>query len=109
MTKTWCINNNINPEHSSIDDEINMLFKYKITKFDIIHPTGGSGNEIHQSPIWVRPESLEKDCTEHIHVIGHTYNGSIEFNDNYINTDALPHEYVIIDTNTNEYYINKLV
>lgn len=90
VTRTWCNANNIDLNH--IQQSINDLFKYKPNAFRF---TAGRrynnyGDDITQSPIWVRPRSLYIDkIPNYIQVVGHTthdtitgLNGSREWYDN---------------------------
>lgn len=80
VTNTWCENNNI--DLNNLEESINTLFKedtYSI-RFNSINPNGKSmsmsdpyGDNVYQSPIWVRPASLIHDgLGDYIHVVGHT-------------------------------------
>lgn len=81
VTKTWCENNKIDLEN--IEQSINDLFKYKPLSFRF---TPGEnydvyGDEICQTPIWIRPKSLLKDQLPHyIQVVGHTPQDEIVIN-----------------------------
>lgn len=107
VSETWCLDNGINYTTDYIADEINELFKHRRVAFDI-NRGGGYGNEIYQSPVWIRPGSLYNDSVDFMNVIGHTSGGRIKETDKYILTDALPNEYIIIDTKTNKTEIKKL-
>ena len=37
----------------------------------------GYGDDVTQSPIWVRPSSLNQDAYDMIHVVGHTHQKAI--------------------------------
>lgn len=70
VTKNWCHNNGINVEHPA--EGINELFGMKRSAFCF---TGMNpyGDDITQTPIWVRPESLMQDAIENFtQVVGHT-------------------------------------
>src|SRR5690606_36257111 len=60
VTKTWTENNNIG---KNIERDINNLFKYKPNAFKFTMGKHHSvyGDDVEQSPIWVRPYSLRKD------------------------------------------------
>lgn len=66
------------------------------------------GDDVTQSPIWVRPDSLQEDMLQpYRHIIGHTEQYSITFSINLILIDALAHrQYLIIEDN--EIRIGKL-
>ncbi len=74
VTKTWL--NNVGYDYEEkIDIFINDLFKYKPQnfKFTIGNNLSGYGDDICQSPLWVRPNSLIKDCVDgYNQVVGHT-------------------------------------
>lgn len=73
VTKTWCKANNI--DTGKIEESINDLFKYQPNAFRFTKGENGSpyGDDITQSPIWVRPKSLYTDkIANYIQVVGHT-------------------------------------
>lgn len=63
------------------------------------------GDTISNSPIWVRPNSLQKDALKgYIQVVGHTHVKEITViksnnNDSLIICDCLPNQYIIIEEN----------
>lgn len=61
VTKTWCKANNV--DLSNIQQSINDLFKNKPNAFRFTSGKNGNrnGDDITQSPIWVRPKSLYMD------------------------------------------------
>jgi len=74
VTQTWLANSGYKGEYNvkDISEFINNLFKTDLSKFRF---TGGdnTGNNITQSPIWVRPASLFKDKVPNIvQFVGHT-------------------------------------
>ncbi len=78
VTKTWCRNNDIQSEYAAM--QINDLFLFKPNKFRFTKGNNNSsyGDDITQSPIWVRPKSLSKDLlTEYTQVVGHTVQDNI--------------------------------
>ena len=98
VTKTWCENNLIPP--STIVGSINELFKYKPNSFQFTSGKNYSsyGDDVEQSPIWVRPTSLEADAVyRYIQVVGHTTQDKIELSDDviYIDTIGTSGEYFI--------------
>lgn len=100
ITKTWCLNNNI--DFDDIENSINELFIYKPNsfKFTLGNNFSTTGDDIEQSPIWVRPYSLNKDCLNgYIHVVGHTAQDEIVITDNIVLIDVLHKsiEYLVID------------
>lgn len=73
VTKTWCKANGINM--NDVERSINDLFKYKPNSFRFTAGENGSvyGDDICQTPIWVRPKSLYTDkISNYIQVVGHT-------------------------------------
>lgn len=99
VTKTWCKANNINI--ANIVDSINSLFKNNHTafKFTIGTSRSTSGDDITQTPIWVRPESLVIDPIDNfVQVVGHTPQKAIQFMNNVILIDTLgtSKEYLLI-------------
>ncbi len=90
VTKTWCKNNDIDLEN--IEQSINDLFKYKPNSFEFTSGTKfcNYGDDITQTPIWVRPESLRKDKLDGlIQVVGHTVQNSIITTEEIILIDTL--------------------
>lgn len=82
VTKTWCKENGIDSDKAllssnyadSLDNQINNLFLTKPDAFrfnrNCSEPTG---NNIEQSPLWVRPESLANDKVPGLlQIVGHT-------------------------------------
>jgi predicted MPP superfamily phosphohydrolase len=73
ITKTWAAQNNIdlnNPEQS-----VNDLFRFKPNRFAFTDGKNHDpyGDDICQTPIWVRPKSLLKDRIEgFVQIVGHT-------------------------------------
>jgi len=75
VTKTWCELYGINTNKENIEQSINDQFKFKPHSFNFIMGNNFSqtGDDICQSPIWVRPISLMKDMVDgYIFVVGHT-------------------------------------
>jgi predicted MPP superfamily phosphohydrolase len=97
ITKTWCKNNEIDMEN--VEQSINDLFKYKPNSFKFtpgVH-FNNYGDDVTQSPIWVRPKSLREDKIDgFIQVVGHTVQ----------NTLITSGEVILIDTlGTSEEYL----
>ncbi len=71
--KEWFIDNGL--ESNGLENTVNLLFEFKPTMFKF---TSGEyfdqhGNEVTQTPFWIRPEALIKDrILNYFHVIGHT-------------------------------------
>lgn len=103
VTKTWVAANDIviEPSLDKLAAAINDLFKYKPNKFKF---TVGSnydnyGDDITQTPIWVRPESLNDDMLDGIVcVVGHTYQDELFIGEKVILIDTLGSslEYLVI-------------
>ena len=105
ITKTWCKNNQI--DMSDMVNDLNRRFQEErhIFRFSPGEEQDASGDEICQSPIWVRPNSLEQDMVEGFtFVVGHTHFMGINIKSNVIYTDVLDNanQVLIIDTETNE-------
>lgn len=73
VTKTWV--KNVGVDIDNLQESINDLFKKDISKFKFtVGPNYSNyGDDITQTPIWVRPESLLVDILDgKICVVGHT-------------------------------------
>jgi predicted phosphodiesterase len=73
ITKTWAEANGI--DVNDLENSINEMFKVKPRVFDFTMGDNYSqtGNDITQTPIWVRPQALLSDSLEDIiYVVGHT-------------------------------------
>ncbi len=73
VTKTWCRANNI--DLTQIETAINTLFRQKPGAFKFTPGANCSpyGDDITQSPLWVRPDSLRIDAIAgYVQVVGHT-------------------------------------
>ena len=101
VTHTWLANQGYNNE--PIDTFINDLFKYKPLAFKFASGENHSpfGDDITQSPIWVRPASLIKDGVDYVQVVGHTSQNEIYIHCNYLFIDTLgsSKEYLCIENN----------
>lgn len=101
VTKTWCENNKID-HHLNIEDSINDLFKFKPFAFRFTPGEAYSeyGDEICQTPIWVRPASLREDIIPNfIQIVGHTRQEEITITEDVILIDVLDsiNEYLKIE------------
>jgi hypothetical protein len=56
---------------TSVDEYINDVWKYS-PRFFLFNGMEMSGDDVTQSPIWVRPQSLNEDAYAATHVVGHT-------------------------------------
>jgi predicted phosphodiesterase len=102
VTKTWAWANEI--DVNNLAQSINDLFKFKPNKFKFtVGPRWDNyGDDITQTPIWVRPESLHNDILSDITcVVGHTTQESIKINNDIILIDTLgtSQEYLVIENN----------
>ncbi len=73
VTKTWAEANNI--DVNDLENSINETFNIKPRVFDFTMGNNYSqtGNDITQTPIWVRPQSLLADAIpDVVYVVGHT-------------------------------------
>jgi predicted MPP superfamily phosphohydrolase len=102
ITKTFLRNNNIE-ENEDLIDNVNKLFKSSRNsfRFTIGDDRDWYGDDICQTPIWVRPASLQKDKIDRlIQVVGHTQVDQINITStDLIFIDALgwSKEYIVID------------
>lgn len=103
FTKTWCQSKigNQNPSGEAFIEGVNSLFITDPNSFEFSPGENMSwtGDDITQSPIWVRPYSLMKDkIDEYIQVIGHTSVIRIETSHPIIPIDAIEiGEYLIYE------------
>lgn len=73
VTKTWAETNKI--DLNDMENSINEMFKTRPMMFDFTMGDNYSqtGNDITQTPIWVRPQALLSDAIEDIvYIVGHT-------------------------------------
>jgi predicted MPP superfamily phosphohydrolase len=79
ITETWLYDNGIgNIDIYSTVDVINDLLKYKPRVFNFyMGDHSHCGDNVHNSPIWVRPNSLYRDNIKNLQVVGHTTQNSI--------------------------------
>lgn len=107
VTKTWYAKHAaastepLNAE--AVVSELKRIFKtdpdaYGFFKGD----RSGCGDDINQSPIWVRPESLEKDMLPgFVHVVGHTNQYALDpymYNDIIVTDSNRQKQYTILDS-----------
>ena len=90
VTKTWCESSKI--DLKNIEQSINDLFKYKPNHFEFA--MGGRfsdiGDDVTQTPIWVRPRSLAEDKIDgYIQIVGHTGAEKLITTGDIILTDTL--------------------
>ena len=104
VTKTWCKNvfGNVKFENKELESAINNIFKTKPLEFRFTMGSNYSvfGDDKCQSPIWVRPRSLQNDKIEGItQIVGHTRQSRIELNPDVVIIDTLgtSGEYLVIE------------
>jgi predicted phosphodiesterase len=105
ITNTWFKNNC--DEKEKIDDAINNTFLNHPSAFKFTEGINHSnyGDDITQSPLWVRPKSLGEDKLPGVkQVVGHTHQKHILDYDDMIFVDTLEfeNEYLIIKNNVPE-------
>lgn len=103
VTKTWCDNNDI--DINKLEDSINqtLLVNPSAFRFSMGNNYDQSGNDVTQSPIWVRIPSLLKDKLDNkVFVVGHTTLERLSIIDNLIGIDVLgtTGEYLVIENGT---------
>lgn len=70
ISKTWLSDMDIT--HNVVEN-INELFKYKPYLFCLYyHDRSYCGENIHNSPLWIRPNSLYRDRIPNFQIVGHT-------------------------------------
>ncbi len=99
VTKTWCQINKI--DENNLENAINKLFIDNPNAFAFTEGKKGSltGDEICQTPIWVRPRSLAEDKIDNFfQIVGHTQVRRITFTDDFVLIDVLGYteEYLIV-------------
>lgn len=104
INRQWCSNNDIDIDN--IEQSVNDAWKYTPFKSFRFNGRDHYGDDITQSPIWVRPNSLIDDAIPGIHVVGHTQqpNGISKNNTKdgkiyFIDCLNYKKQYLLIDTN----------
>lgn len=90
LTKTWCAAHGIDMKNP--EEPLNHLFSTQPEAFRFAMGKNSdlSGDDITQSPIWVRPKSLLQDkIDDYIQVVGHTRQKKITINDGIVLIDTL--------------------
>jgi len=90
VTKTWTIANEI--DINNLEQSINDLFKFKPNKFKFTVGLNYNnyGDDVTQTPIWVRPKSLNTDILDEIIcVVGHTVQDNLVIGEKVILIDTL--------------------
>jgi hypothetical protein len=101
VTKTWLYNTGYS-SGQNLPKFINNLFKYQpfAFRFTSGHYHSPYGDDVCQSPIWVRPYSLLKDMINgFIQVVGHTVQSKLILNPLVVLIDTLgtSGQYLLID------------
>ena len=98
ISKTWCENYNI--DINNLEEEINNLFNKEIfafsfqpspyiNKLSYRNSSNPYGDDIWQSPMWIRPYSLMIDKLDNfIQIVGHTGHKNLTFKGNIWFTDC---------------------
>jgi hypothetical protein len=110
LTQTWCENNEI--DLFNIEESINVKFMKNMEafRFEYGENLDRSGNDVTQSPIWVRIPSLLKDMVKGFtYVVGHTTVKQMHMALNVIAIDCLgtSKEYLVIQNG--EAFARKIV
>lgn len=103
ITNEWCKNNNIEITKNFVN-KINKKLLTDINCFEIYN-SKGYGDEIWQSPLWIRPNSLMYDALKnYVQIVGHTCVESIEYCKSMYYPDALIYLTDVFDTSKS--YLN---
>jgi hypothetical protein len=99
LTNTWCENNEI--DLYNIEESVNVRFMKNMEsfKFEYGENLDKSGDDVTQSPIWVRIPSLFRDMVKGFtYVIGHTTVKQMHMANNIIAIDCLStsNEYLVL-------------
>jgi hypothetical protein len=103
FTKTWCEGKlgNPNPSEDSFIEGVNTLFVTDPNAFEFTpgENLSWTGDDVTQSPIWVRPHSLIEDMIDgYLQIVGHTTVRRIEVGHEIVMIDAIGSgEYLIIE------------
>lgn len=102
VTNTWCVTHSVNRLPNKIENSINELFKTNkyAFYFQMGYNYSQSGDDVTQSPIWVRIPSLFNDGVDDFtFVVGHSTLKELTITDKIIGIDTLgvTGEYLIID------------
>ncbi|KAA6438452.1 hypothetical protein FEM33_17350 [Dyadobacter flavalbus] len=100
VTNTWLTKHGYAGQ--PLDEFINDLFYFQPQRFRFQAGKNGSssGDDVTQSPIWVRPESLRTDAVNgFVQVAGHTQQRSLTITDDLVLIDTLrtSGEYLVIE------------
>jgi hypothetical protein len=102
VTNTWCATYGVNRQPHLLEDSINELFKTNkyAFYFQMGYNYSQSGDDVTQSPLWVRLPSLFQDGLIGFRfVVGHTTLKELTITENVIGIDCLgtTGEYLIIE------------
>lgn len=100
LTNTWCEDNEIDLYRIEESVNLKLLTNIDAFKFEFGANLDRSGDDINQSPIWVRIPSLLKDMVVGFtYIVGHSTVRQMHMADNIIAIDCLgtSQEYLIID------------
>jgi hypothetical protein len=94
-------------------ENINDILLIKPNLFNFyMDDTSENGNNVHQSPLWIRPNALSNcKLNDYTHVIGHTKQEGIKAHRDMILCDALNNDrpqYCTITDNENDEFLIKL-
>jgi predicted MPP superfamily phosphohydrolase len=90
ITKTWAAQNNIDPDN--IEQSVNDLFRFRPNSFAFTEGENysPSGDDICQTPVWVRPRSLLKDRIEgFVQIVGHTAQKKLKITNDVVVIDTI--------------------
>ena len=100
VTKTWALGNKIRTGHLEEDINNKIYEDAPAFRFTMGYNYSQTGNDVTQSPIWVRIPSLFGDSIDDItYVIGHTTQENIVITDKIIAIDTIgtSGEYLVIE------------
>lgn len=90
VTKTWCENNDIDIDNLAESINQTLIENPSVFRFEMGDNYDQSGNDVTQSPIWVRIPSLLKDKLDgKTFVVGHTTLKELAIIDSLIGIDVL--------------------
>lgn len=111
VSSVWLNRYNRGDEHLPIDEQVNNVVRRFPGSLNFAQNQGryfsGSGNDITQSPIWIRPESLIKVMAHPKQVVGHTQVKKPEVmnvDDTSLYLTDSPDYYTVMDNGEFKYY-----
>lgn len=103
ISEIWCKARGVDPKSETLVGDINTLWKNDKGAFKFMANMGrnfsNTGDDVTQSPIWIRPQSLIKCAVEYNQIVGHTQVKTITTAPNYNNKCTL----TLIDTQSSSY------